>query len=193
VKRVTKRSEQKEKRRQDIHKAALNLFIRKGYEATKISDIAEKVGMSVGLLYHYFKSTEDLYNELVTLALMGRSGQHFPPFDNPLDFFSKTAEFIFNMIKENPYIAEFFVLTTQAQKNPNLPQDLKDKLGENDVIEKSTRLIVEGQHQGVFREGNPLALALAFWLSIQGYMEMIALNPDTPHPESDWFVNIIRK
>lgn len=36
----------------------LDLFIRKGYAATKISDIAEHVGMSVGLLFYYFESKD---------------------------------------------------------------------------------------------------------------------------------------
>jgi len=53
-------------------------------------------------------------------------------------------------------------------------------------------MIVEGQSRGVIRNGDPLALALAFWLSIQAYVEMIALSPDTPCPETSWFVAILR-
>jgi len=66
------------------------------------------------------------------------------------------------------------------------------KLEQNDVIVKSISLIEEGQRQGIIRGGNPIALALAFWLSIQANVEMIVLNPDTPYPESNWFVDILR-
>ncbi len=37
-----------------------------------------------------------------------------------------------------------------------------------------------------------MALAMTFWLSIEAYMEMIALNPDIPYPEANWFVDILR-
>ena len=49
---MSTRSEQKEKTRQDILAAGLDLFISKGYRATKISDIAKDAGISVGLIFH---------------------------------------------------------------------------------------------------------------------------------------------
>ncbi len=189
---MTNRKEQKEKRRQDILKAGLSLFVRKGYEATKINDIAEKAGMSIGLLYHYFESMELLYEELISIALSGRTGQYFPQYDNPLDYFMKSANHIFDMVKSDHYIAELFVLMNQAQCNQNLPKHIKEKLEQNDVIEKSIITIGEGQRQGIIRQGDPVALAMAFWLSVQAYVEMIALNPDMPYPESNWFVDILR-
>lgn len=186
------RKEQKEKRREDILKAGLCIFIRKGYEATKINDIAEKTGMSVGLLYHYFGSMESLYEELINIGLSGRTGQYFPPCKDPLDYFFTAAKHIFDMAKAEPYTAELFVLMNQAQRNPNLANHLKDKLNQNIVIEKSINMIEEGQRQGMIRSGNPMALALTFWLSIQAYIEMIALNPDLPHPEPHWFIDLLK-
>jgi AcrR family transcriptional regulator len=45
--------------------AALDLFSEKGYAETKMTDVAQKVGMSVGALYLRFKSKEDLCRELI--------------------------------------------------------------------------------------------------------------------------------
>ena len=189
---MVKRTEQKETRRQDILRAGLSLFVRKGYGATKVNDIAEKVGMSIGLFYHYFESIEALHDELINIALSGRTGQYFPQYDDSLDYFQKSASHIFNMVRSDSFVAELFILTTQAERNPNLPQHQRDKLKQNDVISRSMAMIVEGQSRGVIRNGDPLALALAFWLSIQAYVEMIALSPDTPCPETSWFVAILR-
>ncbi len=186
------RKEQKEKRRQDILRAGLSIFIRKGYEATKINDIVEKTGMSVGLLYHYFGSIELLYEELINIGLSGRTGQYFPMHDSPLDYFLKAASHIFDMAKADPSTAEFFVLINQAQHNPNLSKSIRDKLDQNDVLVRSIRLIEEGQGQGIIRKGDSMALALTFWLSIQAYMEMIALNPHIPYPESHWFLDLLK-
>ena len=189
---MTKRSEQKEKRREEIRRAALSLFVRKGYAATKITDIAEKVGMSIGLMYNYFNSTEALHEELLDIALSARSGQYFPEYDGPLDYFHKSAQSLFDVIKTEPYIAEYFLLVNQAQRNPDLSSAIKEKLAQNDIIEKSVALVMEGQLQGAIREGNPTALTLAFWLSIQSYVEMLALNPETPYPDVAWFMDLLK-
>lgn len=62
------RKEQKEERKQAILMTALKLFVERGYYDTKITDIAEAVPMSTGLLFHYFESKEELYTELVRMG-----------------------------------------------------------------------------------------------------------------------------
>jgi AcrR family transcriptional regulator len=44
---------------------ARQLFFEKGYEKTSVNDIIEKVGVAKGTFYHYFKSKEDLLDQLV--------------------------------------------------------------------------------------------------------------------------------
>ena len=61
------REEQKTQRRQLIITKALELFVKKGYSETKIGDIAKASNMSVGLMFHYFESKEQLYAELVKM------------------------------------------------------------------------------------------------------------------------------
>jgi AcrR family transcriptional regulator len=45
-----------EQRREEILDAAVRLFCEKGYEGTTIRDIAREVGITEGLIYHYFPS-----------------------------------------------------------------------------------------------------------------------------------------
>ena len=173
-------------------RAGLKLFACKGYEATKINDIAEEAGMSLGLLYHYFESIEILHEELINIALVGRTGQYFPQYDDPFDYFVKSACHIFDVVKSDHDYAKYFVLMKQAQRNQNLPIHIKEKLDQNDIIDKSITTIEEGQRQGIIRKGNPMALAMTFWLSIEAYVEMITLNPNIPYPETNWFLDILR-
>lgn len=49
----------------EILKAALDLFSERGYAETKMVEIAEKAGLSVGALYLRFKSKEALCLELI--------------------------------------------------------------------------------------------------------------------------------
>ena len=57
--------EMREKSRENIEKIALELFAIKGYHATSISQIAEKAGISKGLLYNYYKSKEHLLDSVI--------------------------------------------------------------------------------------------------------------------------------
>lgn len=187
------RDDQKQKRRNEILYAGLDLFIRKGYAATKISDIAEHVGMSVGLLFHYFKSKENLYEELIELGISGPMQTVAPTDKEPLAFFEDTAEQLFLFLKTEPFFAKMFVLMSQASFNEAAPQSVKDMLIGFDIYTPTSLLIQKGQENGSIREGNPDALAIAYWSSIQGIAEQMAMRPDLPFPESDWVVDIIRR
>ena len=52
------KKESKEKRIKDITDAAMEIFLKKGYENTTMESIAKKAGISKGGLYHYFKSKD---------------------------------------------------------------------------------------------------------------------------------------
>ncbi|PKM52123.1 MAG: TetR/AcrR family transcriptional regulator [Firmicutes bacterium HGW-Firmicutes-7] len=187
------REEQKEKRRKEILVAGLDMFIRKGYASTKISDITEQVGMSVGLLFHYFKSKEKLYEELITIGISGPMSVMAPTDMEPIKFFESTAKQIFHYLQSDSFTAKMFVLMSQAFYNEAAPQSIKDKLSNFDIYTPTTLLIQKGQVNGTIREGDPYALAIAYWCAIQGIAEQIAVNPDTPCPESEWIIDIIRR
>ncbi len=187
------REEQKEKRRNEILSAGLDLFIHKGYSATKISDIARRVGMSVGLLFHYFESKERLYEELIRIGVSGPMQTMAPTEKEPLVFFEETAERLFQYISTQPFFSKMFVLMFQAISNDAAPQGIKDLLKSLDVYTPTARLIRRGQENGTIREGDPVALSIAYWCAIEGIAEQLALSPDLPCPESSWIVDILRR
>ena len=51
-------------RKSEIYQKALDLFIKKGYDATPMSMIAKVLGMSKANLYYYFSSKEDLLYQI---------------------------------------------------------------------------------------------------------------------------------
>ena len=193
VKHMTIRDDQKEKRRQEILFAGLNLFIQKGYSGTTIKDIAGVVGMSVGLLFHYFSSKEQLYLELVTLGIEGPMSSVQPTQLEPMAFFEATAERILGYIKTEPFVAKMFVLMHQAYYSDDVPASVKERLTGFDVYTPTTVIIRQGQAGGTIREGDPMALAIAFWSAIQGVAETLAMHTDLPCPEGRWITDIIRK
>jgi TetR/AcrR family transcriptional regulator, fatty acid metabolism regulator protein len=57
---LTDRSTGQEDKRRLILDAAVRVFARKGYHTSRVGDIAEEAGVAHGLLYHYFRSKEEL-------------------------------------------------------------------------------------------------------------------------------------
>src|SRR5580765_7662219 len=47
-------------RRQELLDAAVRVFARKGFRAARVGDIAEEAGVAHGLLYHYFRSKDEV-------------------------------------------------------------------------------------------------------------------------------------
>jgi TetR/AcrR family fatty acid metabolism transcriptional regulator len=56
---ATKSAALEDKRRQLLD-AAVRVFARKGFHASRVGDIAEEAGVAHGLLYHYFKSKDQV-------------------------------------------------------------------------------------------------------------------------------------
>lgn len=54
-----------EQTRQKILKAALDLFVEKGYERTTFEDVANRIHLTKGAVYWHFKSKPDLFADLV--------------------------------------------------------------------------------------------------------------------------------
>ena len=52
-------------KRDEILAAARDLFLEKGYDATSVRMILDRVGGEVGMFYHYFKSKEELFQQVV--------------------------------------------------------------------------------------------------------------------------------
>src|SRR5262249_21400985 len=56
-------------RRRKVQRAAARVFAERGYARATIEEIARRAGLSVGAIYLYFQSKEDLYASLAQDAL----------------------------------------------------------------------------------------------------------------------------
>ena len=55
----------KESRPAELLAAALDLFVERGYAATRLDDVASRAGVSKGTLYLYFSNKEELFTAVV--------------------------------------------------------------------------------------------------------------------------------
>src|SRR6185369_4266641 len=67
-----KRERRKEARPGELLDAALDLFVEKGYAATRAEEVAARAGVSKGTLFLYFPSKEELFKAVVRENISGR-------------------------------------------------------------------------------------------------------------------------
>lgn len=186
------RTEDKEKRRLEIIEKSIDLFVQNGYYGTTVSDIAKEVGMSTGLLFHYFESKEKLYEEILKIGIDGTKSVMTLDQSNPIEFFTDCVDIIFNSVKMFPFSAKMFLLVNRAFTNKPVSDTIKELLSQIDNIEKSVEIIKKGQSDGTIKQGNPYALSTAYWSAICGIMEYSALYSDIPMPKGEWIVDILK-
>ena len=83
-----KRERRKEARPGELLAAALDLFLEKGYSATRVEEVAQRAGVSKGTLFLYFSSKEELFKAVVRENMSG----HFKAWGEELITYEGTSE-----------------------------------------------------------------------------------------------------
>lgn len=188
------RKELKEERYRQILNSALDLFIRKGYAATKIKDIADAVHMSVGLLFHYFGSKEELYITLIQMGVNGpKEMMNGIEIKDALSFFETCAKQTLMYAEQSIFTAKMFIIMSNAAYLEGVPEKAKEIASNLDFYTETMPLIIKGQEEGTIREGDPLSLSTLFWTTLQGAIQVYALNEKLILPKAEWIVDTIRK
>lgn len=77
------REEQRDRRREELKQAALDIFYEHGYHAAKVSQIVQAVGVAQGTFYLYFEGKQQLFGEILTdfLSLLVTTVASWEPAD----------------------------------------------------------------------------------------------------------------
>ena len=88
---LAKRARRKEARPGELLAAALDLFVEKGFAATRAEEVAKRAGVSKGTLFLYFSSKEELFKAVVRDSVSGR----YPEWRSEIDAFrGSTADLL---------------------------------------------------------------------------------------------------
>lgn len=122
-----KREEKNQQTRRRIMDSALNEFAQHGYEAGSVNSICAGQGISKGIIYHYFRSKDDLYLacveecfQLLTQHLKSCLAAGQGPVEEQLEKYFAVR---MNFFRENPVYQPIFC---EASISP--PDHLKDKI-----------------------------------------------------------------
>jgi len=144
----------REKRKEEIIKVACKLFAEKGYYNTTIPDIAEAMGMSVGNLYNYFKSKEELAKFIMQYSsrLLGEEIKKI----NEQDITTKEKVYrivrkFFEISEERPELIEYFLRVFLANREV-FQEGCEGFLCVSEVVTELMIFLEEGAKKGDLRQ-----------------------------------------
>jgi AcrR family transcriptional regulator len=162
------RSATKEK----ILAAGLQIFSHKGLAATSIQEIARQAGISVGLMYHYYKSKEELFTELVETAInlaAESTKARFESDQSPAEKIKGFSNEVIGDIAQNNWMSQVYLLMIHYMLVVDLPKKKSEIRKKGFVpLENLRRTIIEGQQRGEVKRGNPAEMTTLYFATIQG-------------------------
>jgi AcrR family transcriptional regulator len=168
-----RKKREKQSRIKQIKKSAGYIFEKKGFEAAKMDDIAERADISKATIYKYFKSKDDLFYEMMQ--------EHLTKLNKDLieicarkEEPEKTIELIvektFKFSKEH---SDIYNLVTELKASEINRLFSADKVRHLKVVMASNLKQLEiairnGIEKGIFRGIEPMVCAIIIWNMIMG-------------------------
>ena len=156
-----------DKRRQ-ILDAAVAVFARQGFHATRVSDIADEAGVAYGLVYHYFRSKDDVLNELfverwsLLLTAIEEADRAGGPHRERL---AAVASFIVDSYRYDPELMKVIIVEVTRAANSFGRTHLVEI---RRAYEGIAKIVADGQASGAFRDDvDPLFASMAFYGAIE--------------------------
>ena len=181
----------RDERREQILSVALKLFASKGLAATKITDISSSAGISQGLIYHYYRSKEQIFVEMIRIAFE-RLNFACSELENmpvsPREKISTAITGLLHIMSTNEEYEQFTMLIAMANASEAIPEEAKAILNKEyrkpyDVM---TRIILAGQKEGTLKPFDAAQLALVFWTTFSGMAIYKAVHGEAfVTPEAD--------
>lgn len=165
-----------EKMREDtlakISVSALKVFAEYGYHGTTMRMIAAETGLSYGLVYHYYKSKDEVFRFLIDsaidasvfgmkamLALPGRAWQRIE---------GLTVFLVEETVRKDasPYFLLILQGLTQSRSIPGLREHVSKRITE--YYGALAECIREAQKDGDVADGDPIILGATYFGFLQG-------------------------
>jgi TetR/AcrR family fatty acid metabolism transcriptional regulator len=156
-----------EKRRL-ILDAAVRVFARRGFNQCRVSDIADEAGVAYGLVYHYFRSKDEVLDTLflerwnVMLdVIRDLDGQDLAPREK----LYAIASFIVDSYRHDPDLMKVIIVEVTRAAN-SFGQTHLEKITE--AYELIAGIVARAQADGLFKDTvTPRFAALAFYGAIE--------------------------
>ena len=179
----------REEMRAKILKESALYFARYGFADTKISDLAKHIGIGQGTIYLYFKSKEELFDEIVKTAdnHEEQAGMHMLtvmpiPAKKKIEMMSE--EIAKRVNERDEYIVKI-TLHTQMTLEKN------DSFYELGFYKDLAKIIEQGQKEGSVTKEDPLYLADLYWGTVYFYAVRRLFVPDCMNLKKETLIRLL--
>lgn len=175
----------KEQRQAELLEKAIEVFAERGYQATTMDDIAERAGVSKGMLYIYFKNKEALFGavfrwfgkmtgEMVLEAMSGVENEA----EQIRRIAATWAEVALHHREFVPLFLDFWAAASMKGMRNDYAEDLEAMYEE--YRNMFIGIIEQGKEKGVFRSDvDSRAIAYLFVGGMDGmFIQSWMSNPD---------------
>ena len=157
----------REDMRNRILKESSLYFARNGFGDTKIGDLAKHIGIGQGTIYLYFKSKEELFEEIRKSAENTDEIKKLKALSKlPLPAKTKVDKISVEMEKklknDEDYVVKITILT-------QLLLEQAETLYKNDLYKVLATIIRQGQKEGSIVKGDAIYLADLYWGTVYTY------------------------
>ncbi|CAG0934507.1 MAG: hypothetical protein EFKGCFLK_02495 [Rhodocyclaceae bacterium] len=146
----TRWKRRKEARPQELTAAALDLFVEKGYAATRLEEVAARAGVSKGTLYLYFDSKEALFKAVVREGMVPLLEEGELLVANSTasasELFAAIVRRWWQMVGDSPLGGIPKLIFAEARNFPEIARFYADE-----VIERGKRLLTAALQRGIER------------------------------------------
>jgi len=169
----------REEKKKLIMQVALELFANDGFHTTTISRIAQKAGISKGLMYNYFVSKEELLSSIF-YNMLNRTMEMIDPDQDEIITHEEAEAFFdrfFDVLVANPQEWRlFYQLTVQKEVFKLIMRENMDN-----KVQNSQQMILNYFAKQNFKD--PELIVILFSSLFKGFTLMYAFAPEMFTPE----------
>lgn len=181
----------REDTRNRILKKSSLYFARNGFGDTKIGDLARHIGIGQGTIYLYFKSKEELFEEI------RKSAENLDEIKRlkmlaklPVSAKTKIEKLSSEMEKKLKNDEEYVVKITILSQ---LLLEQKENLYKNDLYKILAEIVRQGQKEGTVAKGDAVYLADLYWGTVYMYALKKLFVPDCKMVTKDTLSHLLVK
>ncbi len=166
-----RKRQERQARRRRIQDAARPVFVERGFARASIEQIAKQAQLSVGAIYLYFQSKEDLYVSILETSLADLDQQLADVRQG--DAKARLAAAWTRLsawVDAEPEMARALAMTSQPGLRAQLTEDVAVAIAGavSRLREHLGACIADGIHAGAFRSVSPAEVADLLWTSFIG-------------------------
>lgn len=171
-------------RKQQIRAAATRCFVRRGFAATRLLDIAREAGLSKGGVYFHYRAKEALFHDILEsqLKTLEARWSFEPVADQPADHtLSRLLVAHLRTVEDEPDETRLaHLLLSMAPQDPTFRESLDKAFRVMRSLYEG--VIARGMKEGVFTQGNAEHLSHCVLGLVQGLASQSATHAEGKLP-----------